>query len=84
MIESVAYDLIKEEGIREGIEKGALETARKMVLEVLEERFDIVPFRLVEKVRVIGSDVVLSGLLRQAVRCGSLEEFESVLERAMS
>ena len=88
MIESVAYDLIKEEGIREGIQKGikkgTLETAERMVLEVLEERFKIVPVRLVEKVRTIVSDVVLSGLLRQAVRCDSLEEFEGVLERAIS
>ncbi|HEX28905.1 TPA: hypothetical protein ENG04_02350, partial [Candidatus Poribacteria bacterium] len=33
MIESAAYDIIKEEGFREG----SLETARRMVLEVLQE-----------------------------------------------
>ena len=32
----------------------------------------------------IGSDIVLGGLHRQAIRCDSFEEFENVLERAMS
>ena len=80
MIESVAYDLIKGEGIKEG----TLETTRRNILEVLEERFGVVPIRLVEKMKAIGNDVVLSGLLRQAVRCNSFEEFENILERAIS
>jgi len=80
MIESVAYDLIKEEWIKEG----TLETTRRDILEVLEERFGVVPVRFVENVKAIGSDFVLRGLLRQSVRCDSFEEFESILKRVMS
>lgn len=80
MIESVAYDLIKEEGIKEA----TLETTRRDILEILEERFGVVPVSFVENVKAIGNDFVLRGLLRQSVRCDSFEEFEKVLERAMS
>lgn len=39
MIESYGYELIK----REGYEEGIIENAREMVLDVLSERFNIVP-----------------------------------------
>ena len=80
MIESAAYDLIK----REGFEEGALETARKMVLEVLEERFGIVPLSLIERIRSISDETVLTALVRQAVRCGSLDEFREAIDKALS
>ena len=32
MMESAAYDIIKEEGIKEGIKKGKNETARNLLL----------------------------------------------------
>ncbi|MBM3239757.1 hypothetical protein FJZ31_26025 [Candidatus Poribacteria bacterium] len=80
MIESYAYDIIKEEGIKEGI----LETVKRMVLEALDERFGVVPVKIVEKVRGISNDIVLNGLHRRAVRCSSLDEFENILERTMT
>ena len=80
MIESAAYDIIKEEGFREG----SLETARRMVLEVLQERFGVVPRSMMESVREIDNDGVLSVLHRQAVRCESLEEFREAIEKALS
>ena len=88
MIESAAYDIIKEEGFREGLKKGleegALETARRMVLEVLQERFGVVPRSMMERVREIDNDGVLNVLIRQAVRCESLEEFREAIEKALS
>jgi len=79
MIESPAYDLIK----REGFEEGMLEEAKEMVLEALEERFGPVPLRIVERVRGINERVVLKGLHRRAIRCGSLEEFERALDEVL-
>jgi len=88
MIESAAYDIIKEEGFKEGLKKGleegALETARRMVLEVLQERFGVVPRSMMERVREIDNDGVLNVLIRQAVRCESLEEFREAMEKALS
>ena len=87
MIESPAYELIRregfEEGIREGMERGMVEDAREMVLEVLEERFGVVPPRIAEAVRRINERVTLKGLVRGAVRCFSLEEFERLLNEAL-
>ena len=90
MIESVAYEIIKEEGIAEGLErgivegmeKGALQAFNGMVVDVLEERFNIVPVRLAEKIAGVKNAAVLKGLLRQAIRCESLEMFEQILEKA--
>ena len=82
MVESVAYEIIKEEGIVEGMEKGALQTLNGMVVDVLEERFNIIPVRLAEKIAGVENTAVLKGLHRQAIRCESLEMFEQILEKA--
>ena len=67
---------------RIGIRKGMLEDAREMVLEALEERFGIVPEDVEKRVRRIGDRGILKQLLRYAIRCGSLEEFEERLTGA--
>ncbi len=82
MIESVAYEIIKEEGIREGFEKGELRASKEMVVVALGERFDVISVRLVEKISEVENVAVLKGILRQAMRCESLEEFERILEKA--
>ena len=61
---------------RIAMEKGSLEEARTMVLEVLEERFGAVPPGLAERIQEIEDQDVLRKLHRLAVRVGSLEEFE--------
>ena len=95
MIESVAYEIIKEEGIREGIEKGmergivegmekgVRQALNGMVMDALEERFSIIPVRLVDKINAFENAAVLKGLHRQAIRCESLEMFERILEKAI-
>ena len=82
MIESAAYEIIKEEGIVEGMEKGALQALNGMVVDILEERFNIIPVRLAEKIAGVENAAVLKGLHRQAIRCESLEVFEQILEKA--
>ena len=83
MIESPAYELIRREGFEEGVKFGMLEDARDMLLNVLEERFGVVPVRIVEAVKGINEREVLRGLLRRAIKCVSLEEFEGILREAM-
>ena len=88
MIESAAYEIIKkegfEEGIQQGIQQGLLMEARENLLEILEERFDIVPKSMVQKIKQIDSREVLKSLLKLAMRVNSLEEFETKLNKAMS
>jgi len=67
---------------RIGMKKGMLEEACKMVLEALEERFGEVPSDVEKVVRGIEDRDTLRRLLRQAIRCGSLEEFWRALSEA--
>ncbi len=81
MIESAAYELIKKEGFEEGLKQGLLEEAREMVLEVLEERFGLLPPSIVSKVKNIQQREVLKSLHRAAIRVKDLEEFKTLLKR---
>jgi len=87
MIESFAYDLFREEAFKEVMEKGIVsgevKASKEMMIETLEERFDIISVGLVNKINEIENPMVLKGLRRQAIRCKSLEEFEKILEKAM-
>lgn len=60
-----------------------MKASKEMLIEALEERFDIISARLVEKINKVEDVVVLKGLLRQAMRCKSLEEFDRIMEKAM-
>ncbi len=100
MIESAAYEVFRQEfmkegyqkglkegrqkGLEEGWQRGLLEEAREMVLEALRERFGMLEGSLVEQVESIQSRHLLKELHRSAIRCGDLEEFKKDLKRALS
>ncbi len=67
---------------KEGRQDGAVDMVRSNVIEALEERFQIVPANIIDKINAIGRREILKGLLRQAIRCGDLEGFNEVLARA--
>ena len=71
MIESAAYDIIKKDGIQEGLEKGKKET----ILEFLEARFGTVPNDLVEGIQKIENRTRLKSLVRLAASCDNMETF---------
>lgn len=79
MIESVAYEIFK----RDGIQEGELKAFREVVANALEERFGLSSIRLTDKIEKIDSVAMLKGLHRQAIRCDSLDEFRKILEEAM-
>lgn len=83
MIESPAYEIIKEEGLREGLQQGMLEEAREMVLRAFSVRFKVVPTDIEEKVRVIYSRATLASLLERAITCESTSEFRESLKIAV-
>jgi hypothetical protein len=79
MIESYAYEIIKQEGIEEGIQQGELKRARKAVYEVLDARFDLMPRDIVEAIEKIEAIPVLENLHRKAVKVNDLDEFREIL-----
>ena len=85
MIESPAYEIIKEEGLREGIQRGLqqgmLENAREMVLEALSVKFGVLPIDLIEEIKGIQLREVLKQLLRAAMTVESLDQFREQLGR---
>ena len=92
MIESPAYELIKLEGIREGIKEGfqkgveeglragKVEEAKALILEALRLRFGEVPVRVIEALEEIDNEAKLRFLHQRAILCKSIEEFERELE----
>ena len=65
MIESVAYDIIKQDGIKEGIQQGIqqgiLTNAQDMVIEALQERFVVVGEDIIDKIKALGDREVFKG-----------------------
>lgn len=80
LMDSVAGQQVYEMGHQ----KGLLETLQEDVLEVLDERFGIVPSDIVQQVRTISLREHLKQLLRQAIRCSDIESFKEMLSKALS
>jgi len=84
MIQSVAYEIIKEEGLREGIKEGLQQGLqrgfRDSILQVLEEKFSIVPSRVIRAIGQVEEPEVLKVMLRAALKSSSLEEFEEKIK----
>ncbi len=73
---------IYEEGMQEGIQVGAINKARSVVIGALEERFQIVPVNIIDKVKAIGREEILESLFKQALRCSDIDGFNTVLAKA--
>jgi len=68
-----------EKGLQQGLQQGLLEDGREMVLEALDERFDEISNEISNAVNQIEDRDRLKFLLRYAIRCASLEEFNREL-----
>jgi hypothetical protein len=66
-----------------GHQKGVIETAQEDVLEILEERFGIVPNDMMNQINSISIRKNLKQLLKQAIRCPDIEGFKEMLLKAM-
>jgi hypothetical protein len=64
-----------------GEQQGALKVIQEMLLVALEERFGIVPKKLIDQVRTIKQPEALRSLYRQTFRCQTLESFQEMLSR---
>ncbi|MEK7273882.1 MAG: Rpn family recombination-promoting nuclease/putative transposase [Candidatus Desantisbacteria bacterium] len=70
-----------QEGLQQGLQQGLLEDGRMMIVEALDERFGKIPSTISNAVNQIKDRDVLRFLLRQVIRCSSMEEFKQVLNR---
>ena len=71
--------LFEELALKEGLEKGIVQTAREAILDVLDTRFGQVPDSLRERVNAIGGERNLKDLHRRAILTPSLEAFQATL-----
>jgi predicted transposase YdaD len=62
-------------GLRKGRQEGRQETLREDILDILEARFDRVPYAVREKIQEIQAEPRLKKLHRQAVLAKSLDAF---------
>jgi len=73
-----------DRGMNEGFDKGALATAKTMLIEALEETIGVVPEYIEKKIQQISSQTALKGLFRQAMRCNDIKDFDQKLALAIS
>ncbi|MEK7814133.1 MAG: hypothetical protein AAB296_10265 [Candidatus Desantisbacteria bacterium] len=71
----------RAEGLQQGLQQGWLEEGKVMIVEALDERFGKIPQGISNAVNQIKDRDVLKFLLRQVIRCSSIEEFKQVLNR---
>lgn len=80
MKESITYQAIlregRSEGIKEGIAGGTIAARQADLIDVLEERFGVVPPELATRIRTMSDSAKLQAAIRQAVRVQSLSEFQ--------
>ena len=79
MIESAAYDLIKQEGLQQGF----LQDARESIFDNLEVRFGVVPTGVAKIVNTIEQLAVLKALRRKSAIVQSLDEFKTAIAQAI-
>ncbi|GIX43020.1 MAG: transposase [Leptospiraceae bacterium] len=68
-----------EQGLQQGLEKGKLLDAQESIIEILEERFTIVPENIKERIKSIDKIEKLKELRRKSIKVDSLEEFIKLL-----
>jgi len=79
LMDTVAGQQIFEEGVSKGI----LREAREMVIEALSERFVAVPAGIRNSVCSVEQHDMLKELLRHAIRCSHIKDFEAVLSKVL-
>lgn len=73
MIESAAYDIIKKDGIQEGMQEGMILEAREMLMEAIQARFESVPDDVTAMMACISDRNILKALLKETIRCQDVD-----------
>ncbi|MCP4493492.1 MAG: hypothetical protein GY820_40235 [Gammaproteobacteria bacterium] len=84
VISMLNFDLLDTVAGQQIFEEGVLEEARDVVIDVLTERFVIVPLEIKDAVYSAGDHDILKALRRYAIRSSDIEEFKKVLSKRSS
>ncbi|MCP4398890.1 MAG: hypothetical protein GY801_16520 [bacterium] len=91
MIQSAAYDIIKQEGFEEGkqigIQQGRqqmLQSQRKAIAEILETRLGVVPLTIVKALKTVEDTDILEELHRKALTVDDLQAFQAILTQILA
>ncbi len=74
---------MESELLKEWIAEERKEVLQNAMLGQLEEKFDIVPKHIREKLQQVEDDEILNALSRKLISASSLEEFEKLLDKAL-
>ncbi len=83
LMDTVAGQQVYDMGLQKGIQR-VIETAQEDVLEVLAERFGIIPIDIMEQIRALSLREHLKQLLKQAIRSPDIDRFQEILSKAVS
>ncbi len=80
MKESITYQAIlnegRSEGVKEGVASGTIAARQADLIDIIEERFGVVPPELAAHIRATSDSAKLQAAIRRAVRVQSLDEFQ--------
>lgn len=64
-----------QEGIAQGLRQGVVQSSRRLLVDVLEERFEIVPRSVLRMIQEIDDPNILEMLHKAALRAESIQGF---------
>lgn len=71
-----------EDERKEAAEKAQRETTKKNILDLLSEKFDFVAKNIRDSIANIDDIGVLDGLVKKTIKVNTIEEFNTLLEKA--
>jgi len=71
------------EWMEEERKEAATATTQKNIIELLAERFDIVPKKTRENIEEIKDIIILTELFRKSIRVSTIEDFQTILDKAI-
>jgi hypothetical protein len=77
------FELAHEKGMEKGMEKGRAQHAQDMLIEVINESIGAVPPKVIDSVYQISREDVLNSLVKQAIRCKEISQFQKSLNLVM-
>ena len=73
-----------EQGKVLGLELGMLKKSQKMIVDAVFEKFNHTPGHIVQQIKAIQDDDILTIIFRQIFRCDEIKDFEQALNQIMS
>jgi hypothetical protein len=85
-------EIAQEKGFEQGIEQGKilglelgmLKKSQKMLIDALFEKFNHTPGHIMQQIKAVQDDDILTIIFRQIFRCDDIKEFEQALNQIIS